>query len=606
MNKKNVYLFQPQYYNIANNKIHYWLPYSVGCIWSYASQFLDITENFKLDRLFFKRDRFDHVLEMLDSPAVCGFSCYVWNEQYCLNLAKIIKEKWPNCIIVFGGEQVSTHYKNYDFIDTIIMYEGEENFVELLRCVLDNKEIPKDWLKRRLNELNMPSPYSSGLFDDIIKENPDVCWNMAFETNRGCPFSCTFCNWGSLTQSKIKKFNLDRIEADLKWCVGKPITYIAMADANFGILKERDLEIAKLFRKYADHKESNLEAINIQYTKNSNETVFEIAKTVKNLSKGITVSMQSMNPDTSKAIKRVNLDLDNLSLVNSLAEKYGVTTYTELILGLPLETKESWKKGFSELLESGQHYSIEVWFGQVLKNSELGSDESREKYGIETINAIDYYLGIEGVDEEPISEYIEVINKTNTMTTEEMTECFMFSWAIINFHISGYSQIIADYLHNVHHVSYNTFYTEFINTLTNSETILSTHYKELYVGAYTFLTTGKIDQNKFTGSGHNLLHSSREFIYQNKEQIFNLFFEVAKKLCKNIELDIYNLQKQIIYDSNTNYPVIIYNDYNPISRTKQERIKIKIDSELKILDNYALDYNLRRQNFIKNIIRIEN
>ena len=42
----------------------------------------------------------------------------------------------------------------------------------------------------------VPSPYLVGIFDDLIKENPKERWLASWETNRGCPFSCTYCDWG--------------------------------------------------------------------------------------------------------------------------------------------------------------------------------------------------------------------------------------------------------------------------------------------------------------------------------------------------------------------------------------------------------------------------
>ena len=78
---KNVYLFQPQYAVEFRKEKNYWLPYSAGCVWSYAKQFRDITDHFQLKKLFFKREPIDQVLDQIEDPAVCGFSCYLWNER---------------------------------------------------------------------------------------------------------------------------------------------------------------------------------------------------------------------------------------------------------------------------------------------------------------------------------------------------------------------------------------------------------------------------------------------------------------------------------------------------------------------------------------------
>ena len=117
---KNVYLFQPQYAVEFRKEKNYWLPYSAGCIWSYASQYKDITDHFQLKKLFFKREPISDVLNQIEDPDVCGFSCYLWNEQYCLTLAKEIKQQWPKCVLVFGGAQVNLKMLQKKFIDSIV------------------------------------------------------------------------------------------------------------------------------------------------------------------------------------------------------------------------------------------------------------------------------------------------------------------------------------------------------------------------------------------------------------------------------------------------------------------------------------------------------
>ena len=61
----NVYLFQPQYQIFVGDEINYWLPYSIGCLWSYVNQFDDISSQFNLGHLFFKRDKTEEVLKII-------------------------------------------------------------------------------------------------------------------------------------------------------------------------------------------------------------------------------------------------------------------------------------------------------------------------------------------------------------------------------------------------------------------------------------------------------------------------------------------------------------------------------------------------------------
>lgn len=596
----NIYLFQPQYTSIFNGEKTYWIPYSIGCLWSYVKQFEHIDKNFECPELFFKRDNPKDIIARLDNPKLCGFSCYIWNEKYCLHVAEQIKKQWPDCIIVFGGEQPDQSFLDYDFIDSVAQYEGEENFLEILECILENSKIPKTFAKRRLNDLNIPSPYTEGIFDKIIQDNPNAKWNMTFETNRGCPFSCTFCNWGSLTQSKIKRFDIERVTKDLEWCIGKPITYLFAADANFGIFKDRDLEIARVIKRVAAL--SEIDAVNLQYTKNSNETVFEIAKEMDHLSRGITVSVQSMNQPTLEAIKRTNLAFDNIDHVMSIAKKYKIKTYSEMILGLPLETIDSWKDGLCELLELGQHDSIDVWFAQLLQNSELAHPDTVKQYGIKSVVAQDYITLNNYNYWEDVPEQINIINATNTMTTEQMAECYIYAWMIINFHINGYSQIYSKYLNKVKKIPYRTFYDllwQELNSPTNNQ--LQKHVKFLRDTIYKYLMTGEaIDDGQ---KGHNFIHVSSKFLYEHKSDMFAISKKILDCLCEDNPTNLQKLQENILLDKELSYPIQISFDYDIDSNWENKEVNITLNSRITDFDNHNF-YALRRQNLIRNQITV--
>lgn len=547
MAKTRVYLFQPQY---AVDDVTYWIPYSIGCVWSYAAQFPDIQDGFELADIIFKREHPDQVLACMQDPGVCAFSCYIWNERYSLELARRIKARWPNCLTVFGGPQVNGRLIKHDYIDSIIMAEGEENFLAALRRLKSGAEPVLLYEKRRLEQLDVPSPYTTGVFDKIIADNPEIMWSMTFETNRGCPYHCTFCDWGSLTYSKVKKFNIEHVRADLEWSIGKPINYVYCADANFGIFKERDLEIAKIIREIGDR--TNWDTVNLIYAKNSTEVVFQIAKTLGDLNRGITVSVQSQNEDTLEAIKRKNLATNDIRHLMDLSEQYGVPTYTEVILGLPHETMASWKQGLAEILELGQHNSIDLWFTQLIENSELNSAESRSRYGIKTVVAKDYMPLYNPRDYREIAEEFELINATNTMTTAEMIECYMYGWMIIQFHCTGYSQILARHARS-QGISYHDYYSRFFSTLQQDD-FFADHFAEIESVVTRYLTAGQATVNRNNKGGHNIHALSYDFLYQHRQQAYRLASEVTQGFGLK-DQDVVQVQENFIYEEHKTYPM---------------------------------------------------
>ena len=212
-----------------------YLPYSVGILWSYCLTKDYIKENLELDKLVYKREPIQELAEQLSKSNIVGFSTYVWNRNYNFTLAKRVKELNPNTIILFGGpEPPITNPKIFSdimpFADIVVRGEGEYIVASLLEKILKGEDYTNDsgllinqngvckdnGAGERINDLDsVPSPYLTGVFDSILPLEKE--WNAVIETNRGCPYKCTFCDWGSLTYSKIKKFNLTRVFHEIEW-----------------------------------------------------------------------------------------------------------------------------------------------------------------------------------------------------------------------------------------------------------------------------------------------------------------------------------------------------------------------------------------------------
>jgi radical SAM superfamily enzyme YgiQ (UPF0313 family) len=140
-----------------------------------------------------------------------------------------------------------------------------------------------------------------------MRAHPQEHWIGLLETNRGCPFSCTFCDWGSATQARVYTFDLDRLYREADWFADHKIEYIFCCDANYGMLP-RDLEIAR----YMAETKKRLgypHALSVQNTKNATERSYQVQKILSEagMNKGVTIALQSVDPMTLKSIKRSNI-----------------------------------------------------------------------------------------------------------------------------------------------------------------------------------------------------------------------------------------------------------------------------------------------------------
>lgn len=493
---KNVYMVQASTTHKGNNFKAAYLPYAVGLLVSYAWTNETIKNEYCFKRFIFTREDIESAVASLENPAVIGFSNYVWNTEYNKVLAKRIKEVYPECIIIFGGHNVPSDeefLRKFDYIDFLIHEEGEEAFLELL-LELNNNEPDFNNVSnlsfrnkdgsftttpiKPLPKTDYPSPYLTGVFDDLIKENPDMQLDAIFETSRGCPRNCAYCDWGC-TNSKVRLFPIERVYAEIEWFAKNKIAYIWGADANFGAYA-RDEEITDHIVNMRE-KYGYPDRIQINYAKNNHDTVFRISQKLEKhkLSKlGTTLSFQSLNPDTLASVGRKNMTLDKYKDLVSMYRNAGVTTYSELILGLPCETYDTFCRGIGMLLEAGQHKRINTYNCVILPNSPMGSKDYIEKYGIKTAEVSCF---IAHDVETEIPEKTKYVIGTDTMPTDEWIIANIFACFVRSLHHYGILQSLAIYFHYEKNVPYEVFYNSVIDWCSKSDNeVANNSYKSLY------------------------------------------------------------------------------------------------------------------------------
>jgi len=397
-NKKNVILAD-FLYNLDRGPSYYLAPLNVGYIAAYAKSVFGEKLNFNLYR---NVDKFIEDFKK-DPPGVIGFSQYIWNQDLTQNILKWVKTLYPETVVVFGGAMLganktdsNTFIKNNPLTDFYVPLYGEHGFTEVLKRYLecngnikamkespiegasfvrDRAEIihsPVSQLKLKPNEI--PSPYLTGFMDSFLKEG----YSPIIQCMRGCPYTCSYCFASKL---KIYKFPIERVMNEIDYIYKRTKSpALAITDDNFGIF-ERDVEIAKYIRSYYD-KFGYPNKLLLYYAKKSTKTVTKIAKTVKELTPFF-VSYQSRNPDTLKAIKRYNTDNKDVHDIVAMCKENKISVASEMIFGLPEETKESFINGIRELYELNVD-TIAVYNCKFFNGTDLARKDSREKYKIKT------------------------------------------------------------------------------------------------------------------------------------------------------------------------------------------------------------------------------
>ncbi len=478
---KNIYFVQAN--NVyGNDRRSVYIPYASGCIAAYAFDDETIRNQCVLAGFVYTHEPIKNAVKKIADPFIVAFSCSVWNYEYNKALAKAIKNAYPETIIVFGGHNVLRDFDTFDDCpeaDILIYREGEEAFRRIVIALLENNDLDEianiafragDEYKKNKEEAfcmnEYPSPYLNGIFDGIL--NDGVSFSAILETNRGCPFKCAFCDWGTLG-SRVRLFPMERIKAELDWIAKNKIEYVYCADGNFGIV-DRDEEIAEHII-YLKERTGYPKNFRVCFTKNRTDFVKKICMKFNkyNLDKAQTLSFQSLSPVVLENIGRKNISLGHFRELMNEYSRLGISTSSELILGLPGETKESFTKGLCDLLEYGQHKAIQVYTCDLLPNSEMGSPEFVEKFGIETVRTPFSQAHCNANEKHEIQEYNTTVIKTDSLSVDDWIYCVVFACLIQAFHNIGFFRSIAIYLRNEFGISYYEIYSKIAEFSKNPE-----------------------------------------------------------------------------------------------------------------------------------------
>ncbi len=599
---QNIYMIQASY-EFGDN-VH--IPYTIGALAAYAWSKRKIRESFILKRLIYLREDVEQCVSSLERPAVAAFSCYIWNYEYNKALAKAIKKRYPECRIIFGGHQIPCNASTFDaldYVDILIFDEGEEAFEDVLRAIAEDGDlagIPNIAFRYsggyRMNDraavtnTDFPSPYMAGIFDGIMKNGGNF---VAFlETNRGCPFQCSYCDWGAY-KATLREFPMERIKADLDWMSDHKIEFVRCTDGNFGILK-RDMEIADYI---IEKKRTTGYPLKFRtaYTKNSHENVFIMNRKFNDnaLCKGVTLSFQSLNSQALENVKRINMPLDKFKNLMTAYNEAGIPTYSELILGLPGETYTSFCNGVSSLIECGQHTSLAIYNLDLLVNSEMGQPEYIKKFGIKTVSTYaDRYHGTQQSDD--IAERSNIVVETYSMNVSDWVKANLFSSCILSCHCLGLLQYIAIYLHYEHQISYAAFYSGLSDFLLGSPGRMGSAAK-LVKDRYEDFIRGEGAWGIVDARFGNLIWPYEEFMYlECVSQIDDSYGEISKFLDeypipRDLIAELIQFQKQMIRkpassDLTREYSYDFYNYFRQRFLNKPATLH-KVNNVITILDH---------------------
>ena len=603
----------------------YFVPIGIGYIGS------NILEQFKNHNVELKLcTDSNEIFVLLEKwkPDIIGISHYIWNSSLSNLICRQAKKINPNTLCILGGPEFpagtgqrrienTSLDKTYDkclkylldrpSVDYFVWTDGEAAFPEIIKKFKENNcsvkfmkekdesikgcaSLSMDKTKLNVGEYIarigmdgsvkaqgrdvIPSPYTTGLLDKFL----DGKYVPAFETARGCPFLCTFCDQG-LDQTKITTFSVKRLAEEMRY-VGKKLSKIKngtkttfIFDANWGIF-EKDVELSYEILKVIDEYDWP-KYIECLTPKSNWENLLKINDILKNRVQ-LSLSMQSLDVKTLEEIKRTNWTIEQYLVFINEVKKRGKPTASEMIIPLPQETEESYFKGVKFFMDN--HVQTRTWTLMMLVGTELGRDFSINKYGMKSKFRIlpkefGEYCG------EKVFEIEKICVGTNTMSNEGYLNCRNYSFIL---KLLGHSIFLP------------------INTLTQK---LGISWFDFSIKLTKILKDGNF-KGRFKDLYDDFCKESYNELFETKEEAIN-FYSKIKNYKALLRGDVgenlhakYQAKSFLILDDI--FTTIFYFLRNNFNETYNNEVNLILNSSEKWLKNlYLIDAIIGDENMIK-------
>jgi radical SAM superfamily enzyme YgiQ (UPF0313 family) len=425
-------------------------------------------------RLFVYPDRLAEAIRR-EPPDVLMVSNYVWNEALSLYFVRLAKQANPKTLTVMGGPNISledsrrlAYLERHPALDVYVLGEGDFLAHEIVRSFLecggsiarlnelglpscvtrdgDGRAVMRELQPRHGMLDEIPSPWLTGIQDEFF----DGRLAPMIETNRGCPFTCTFCVQGTRYYTKVHNFDVQRLKEEIHYITRRikqhspNIGTLRIADSNYGMF-ERDIDlsgyIGQMQRDY-----SWPTFIDATTGKNKAD---RIIKSVEQVGGALVLyqAVQSLDEDVLRKVKRSSIKLEAYKALEVHMRGRGLRSTSDLILGLPGESMASHMRGLHALLGSNIH-QMHNFQAMMLKGAEMESIEARDEFKFDTrFRVLPKNYGV--FDGERVFDVEEIVVATDSLPFEDYLVCRQWHLVSSVFWNDGWFEDVVRYVNSV-------------------------------------------------------------------------------------------------------------------------------------------------------------
>lgn len=322
----------------------------------------------------------DHALVewiLAEQPDVVGFSCYVWNVERSLAVARWVKAECPQIRILIGGPEVTPENEfliTAGGFDWGIVGEGEQTFAEILAALHADpaamESLPgllspsrRGWTATEPRPVlktleRIPSPYLSGALQ------PSDAGTLLLETVRGCPNRCSYCYYHKRFPH-LRPFSLERLKEELRWAARHGVSEICFVDPCF--TRRKDLpELLGIIEEAR-----RIQAFTFQCEGTAEDVTPALAASLARA--GLTqmeVGLQTVNP---KALARIRRRFDRnrfIAGVRALRD-VGIHVMVDVMVALPEDSLDDVKRSIDFVVDHDLFDELSLYTLCLLPGTEL-------------------------------------------------------------------------------------------------------------------------------------------------------------------------------------------------------------------------------------------
>lgn len=336
-------------------------------------------------------NQMDQILEDIfrRQPDVVGFSCYIWNIIYIMELVRDLHKVLPDTIIWLGGPEVSYDagavLRREAEITGIMMGEGEAVFTSVVMAYAEGRAGERTWETvpgaayrkadgtiginpvRPFLDMNR-IPFAYGELEDFEHRI------IYYESSRGCPFSCSYCL--SSIDKSVRFRDLELVKRELTFFLKHKVRQVKFVDRTFNCKKSHAMGIWSFIKEHDNG------ITNFHFEISADLLDEEEVQLIRSLRPGLIqleIGVQTTNLKTIAEIRR-KTDLKRLEqVVLAINEGGNVHQHLDLIAGLPYENYESFKQSFCDVYAMRPE-QLQLGFLKVLKGSHMAA--KAHQYGI--------------------------------------------------------------------------------------------------------------------------------------------------------------------------------------------------------------------------------